>query len=209
MRDTAETRRKRTWSDRQARWYDFAEQPLEVFALDGLRRRLWSGVKGMRILEIGVGTGRNLPYYPPGTRVVALDLSEGMLRRAAMKAIRAESPIDFLVADTQHLPFKDGAFDTALATFVFCSVPDPVRGLTEAARVTAADGRVVLLEHVRPENAILGRLADLVNHLWARMGVDNINRDTAANMRSAGMELLREEKYRLSIVRLLHARPGL
>jgi ubiquinone/menaquinone biosynthesis C-methylase UbiE len=89
-------------------------------------------------LEVGVGTGKNLPYHPEGSRSVAVDLSPGMLRRAARKADRLGRDVDLVLADAQRLPFRDGVFDAAAATFVFCSVPDPVMGLGEVRRVVAA-----------------------------------------------------------------------
>jgi phosphatidylethanolamine/phosphatidyl-N-methylethanolamine N-methyltransferase len=194
--------------DRQARWYNIAEYPMEVLAFFGLRRRLWSLVDGERLLEIGVGTGRNLPYYPRQARVVALDLSPEMLRRAVRLAARQRRKIDFILADAEHLPFRNGVFDTILATFVFCSVPDPVGGLREASRVATPTGRTLLLEHVRADGAFLGRVMDLLNPLTVRLGGESIIRDTSANVRAAGLRIEREESHRMSIVRLLHARPG-
>ena len=202
-----ETRREQARYDRQARWYDVAVAPMEALAFLGLRRRLWSAVDGSRrVLEIGVGTGRNLAHYPTASRTVALDLSPEMLKRAARKATRAGRSVDLLLADTQHLPFKDNVFDVVLATLVFCSVPDPVRGLAEAGRVTRRDGQVVLLEHVRADNGVLGKAMDALNRLTARGG-EHVNRDTAANVRKAGLEITREEKHRMGIVKLLQARP--
>ena len=202
-----ETRREQARYDRQARWYDVAVAPMEALAFLGLRRRLWSAVDGSRrVLEIGVGTGRNLAHYPTASRSVALDLSSEMLKRAARKATRAGRSVDLLLADTQHLPFKNGVFDTVLATLVFCSVPDPVRGLAEAGRAVRPDGQVVLLEHVRADNGLLGMAMDALNRLTARGG-EYVNRDTAANVRKAGLEITREETYRMGIVKLLRARP--
>ena len=134
------------------------------------------------MLEIGVGTGRNLAHYPATSRAVALDLSPEMLKRAARKATRAGRSVDLLLADAQHLPFKDGVFDTVLATLVFCSVPDPVRGLSEAGRAVRPDGQILLLEHVRAENGLLGKMMDALNRLTAPGG-ENVNRDTAASVR--------------------------
>jgi ubiquinone/menaquinone biosynthesis C-methylase UbiE len=202
-----ETRREQERYDRQARWYDIAVAPMEALAFLGLRRRLWSAVDGSRrVLEIGVGTGRNLAHYPAASRTVALDLSPEMLKRAARKATRGGRSVDLLLADTQHLPFKDDVFGVVLATLVFCSVPDPVRGLAEAGRVTRRDGQVVLLEHVRADNGVLGKAMDALNRLTVRGG-EHVNRDTAANVRKAGLEITREETYRMGIVKLLQAHP--
>jgi ubiquinone/menaquinone biosynthesis C-methylase UbiE len=111
-----------------------------------------------------------------------------------------------LLADTQHLPFKDGAFDTVLATLVYCSVPDPVLGLAEARRATRPGGQVLLLEHVRAENGVLGKAMDALNRFTSRGG-EYVNRDTASSVRQAGLEVVREERHRMGIVKLLKARP--
>jgi ubiquinone/menaquinone biosynthesis C-methylase UbiE len=87
--------------DRQAGFYDLMEAPWEILIYRGLRRRLWAGVRGATLLEVGVGTGRNLPYHPGGTRVVAVDLSPRMLRRAAARARGRGGEIDFVLADAQ------------------------------------------------------------------------------------------------------------
>jgi len=194
--------------NRHARRLDIAESCLEAITLiNPLRRRSWYGVKGPLLLEVGVGSGRSLPFYPDGVRVIAFDFSPSMLRRAAIGAMRSGSQVDLLLADVNYLPFKSGAFDTVLATFVFCMVPDPVGALSEVARVCRSEGEVVLLEHVRPESPLLGKAADGLNKLTSR-GSEYVNRDTAANVRKAGLEILREERYRLGIVKLLRARPA-
>jgi len=174
--------------DRQAGLFDFWEAPIEALAFKRLRKRLWSGVHGARILEVGVGTGKNLPYHPEGSRSVAVDLSPRMLRRAARKADRLGRDVDLVLADAQRLPFRDGAFDAAAATFVFCSVPDPVLGLREVRRVLRPDGSLHLMEHVRAGNRVVGRLMDLINPVAVRLMGANINRDTVGNVQKAAFE---------------------
>ena len=125
------------------------ETPLELLAFNRLRRRLWSEVHGARVLEVGVGTGKNLPYHPDGARSVAIDISPRMLRRAASRAQHLGRDVDLVLADAQHLPFRDDTFDSAADTFVFCSVPDPIAGLEEVRRVVRDEGQIHLVEHVR------------------------------------------------------------
>ena len=192
--------------DRQARLFDFWEAPIEALGFKRLRKRLWSEVPGARILEVGVGTGKNLPYHPEGSRSVAVDLSPGMLRRAARKADRLGRDVDLVLADAQRLPFRDGAFDAAAATFVFCSVPDPVLGLREVHRVLRQDGDLHLLEHVRSRNPIIGRLMDWTNPLWVRVSGANINRDTVANVQRAGFELDAVESRMFGILKLIRGK---
>ena len=189
--------------DRQAGLFDFWEAPIEALGFKRLRKRLWSEVHGARILEVGVGTGKNLPYHPEGSRRVAVDLSPGMLRRAARKADRLGRDVDLVLADAQRLPFRDGAFDAAAATFVFCSVPDPVLGLREVRRVLRQEGSVHLMEHVRSRNPIMGKLMDLVNPVAVRLMGANINRDTVGNVARAGIAAGSVESRGLGIVKLI------
>jgi ubiquinone/menaquinone biosynthesis C-methylase UbiE len=179
------------------------EAPWEALIYRGLRRRLWANVPGGTVLEVGVGTGRNLPYHPGDARVVAIDLSPRMLRRAAGKGPQGGRQVDFVLADAQRLPFRDGAFDAATATFVFCSVPDPVAGLKELKRVVRGGGQAHLLEHVRLTNRLLGRVMDLLNPLWVRLTGANINRDTVGNVARAGLDVQSVESRMLGIMKLI------
>jgi ubiquinone/menaquinone biosynthesis C-methylase UbiE len=180
---------------------------MEAFGLGRLRQRLWEQVRGQRVLEVGVGTGRNLPYYRAQSRVVAVDLSPGMLRRAVKRAERLGRQVDFALADAQHLPFREGSFDTITATCVFCSVPDPVQGLRELRRVSRRDGSTLLLEHVRAKNPFLGKVMDWLNPLSLRFQGVNINRDTVRNVGLAGLAIEREGSFFMSIMKMLRARP--
>jgi len=191
--------------DRQAALFDAMEAPVEALAFKRLRKRLWSEVHGARILEVGVGTGKNLPYHPEGSRSVAVDLSPRMLRRAARKAGRLGRDVDLVLADAQRLPFREGAFDAAAATFVFCSVPDPVMGLGEVRRVLRDEGQVHLLEHVRAGNRVVGRLMDLINPVAVRLMGANINRDTVDNVERSGFALKVVETRGFGILRLIRA----
>ena len=198
--------------DRQAALFDLTELPLELLVFRGLRRRLWGQIEGHRVLEIGVGTGKNVPFYPTKGRVVALDLSPRMLQKAVARAGRLGRQPDFVLADAQHLPFQDGAFEETASTFVFCSVPDPVAGLQEARRVVRDGGRLNLLEHVRAPNSLLGWLMDRLNPIAVRLTGANINRDTVANVEKADIEVDSVESKGLGIIRLirgLHCRGAL
>ena len=197
-RDAARVQRR---YDRQAVTYDITEVPAEFLLFGRLRKRLWRGVTGRRVLEIGAGTGKNLAHHPAESRVVAIDISPKMVARAATKAARRAHEVDLIVADAQHLPFRDRVFDASAATFVFCSVPDAVRGLQEVARVT--EGDVHLLEHVRAANPIAGRMMDLLNPLTVRLSGANINRDTVANVASAGIGIDGVSSHGLGIVKLI------
>jgi ubiquinone/menaquinone biosynthesis C-methylase UbiE len=194
--------------DRQAVLFDLMEIPVELLAFGRLRRRLWSEVDGAIVLEIGVGTGKNIPYHRADARTVAVDISPRMLRQAARRAQRLGRDVDLVLADAQHLPFRDSAFDTAADTFVFCSVPDPVAGLQEMRRVVRDGGRVHLLEHVRARNPVVGRLMDLTNPIAVRLSGANINRDTVSNVAKGGLALDNVESRGFGIIKLIRGSSG-
>jgi len=187
--------------------YDLMEAPLEFFRLAAWRKKLSSRIVGSRALEVGVGTGKNLSYYPPTVKISAIDLSRRMLSRARKKSMRNNLKVKFLEMDVQQLEFPDHFFDTVFATFVFCSVPDPVSGLKELRRVCKPDGRLLLLEHVRPGNPVLGYIFDLLNPLVVRMMGANINRRTIDNIKSAGWQVQIDQKLSSDIVRWIEATP--
>ncbi len=155
------------------------------------RTKLWDQVPGLRVLEVGVGTGKNMPFYPAGISITGIDLTPGMLQRAQKRAgdLSLNPTVDLRLGDVQELDFPNAAFDSAVATFVFCSVPDPVLGLHELGRVVRPGGHVLLLEHMRSPNPLLGAVMDFLNPLVVRMMGANINRQTVENVRKAGLEI--------------------
>jgi phosphatidylethanolamine/phosphatidyl-N-methylethanolamine N-methyltransferase len=206
-RNTSPTKLTRKRYDRLAPFYDLLEKPVEGLRFAQWRARLGERISGDRILEVGVGTGKNIRYYPKQIKVTAIDISSRMLARARMKVEALVRDVALAEMDVQNLAFPDHSFDMVLATFVFCSVPDPVQGLRELVRVCRPGGRLLLLEHMRPTNSTLGAVFDLLNPVVVRMMGANINRRTVENIRRSGWKVVVEDNLFSDLVKWIEAEP--
>jgi ubiquinone/menaquinone biosynthesis C-methylase UbiE len=149
------------------------------------RRWLAGGSRG-RTLEVGAGTGRNLPLLTKRLPVVAVEPDLRLLARARRRASGAA----LVAGRAEVLPFSRGSFDTVVSSLVFCSVSDPERGLAEVARVLRPSGRLRMIEHVRSARPWLGRLQDLLQPCWTVIsGGCHPNRDTEEAVRRAGFTI--------------------
>jgi ubiquinone/menaquinone biosynthesis C-methylase UbiE len=182
--------------------YDRGMLPLEWLVFRRLRRRVFPSLHGS-VLELGVGTGINLPLYGPGARVTGCDASGEMLAWAGRRPTQGR--VTLVQADAQCLPFADGSFDAVAASLTFCSVAEPARGLAEARRVLRPGGRLVLLEHTRG-SGVGGWLTDVFHPLWHAWSRDcHLNRETAWAVAEAGFQVRRVERHWLGIVRVIEA----
>lgn len=197
-RETALTRAR---YDRIARLYD----RLETGRMWQWRAMLWERVRGPRVLELGVGTGKSFPLYRAGWRVTGVDLSPRMLDQATRHARRDGVNVALLLGDAQALPFPDACFDTVAASLVFCSVPDPVLGLREAYRVLVPGGQLLLLEHMVSQHPLLRPLMRAVNPVVVRVMGANIDRETVGNVERAGFAIRRVDDLWGDIVKLVEA----
>jgi ubiquinone/menaquinone biosynthesis C-methylase UbiE len=192
--------------DRAAPWYDLFEFPAEAALFRRWRKRLIGMISEKRVLEAGAGTGKNLAFYRPGVELTAIDFSPRMAALARQRATGRGLAASVDVMDVQSLAFGDDCFDAAAATFVFCSVPQPVRGLSELYRVLKPGARLYMLEHVRPGGPLGGAIFDFANiAATALMGV-HINRATAKNIRAARFEIEREYNLLGTVFKLFVAR---
>ncbi len=182
------------------------ENLLEKWRYAKWRELLWSKVEGTHILEVGVGTGKNFPYYPSDVEITGIDFSKEMLKRAQDKVSKQKVKVHLQQMDVQNLEFEDNTFDTVVAAFVFCSVPDPVRGLMEIKRVCKSSGKVVLLEHVLSANRIVAWLMNLANPLVVRVVGANINRQTVANVIKSRLVVEQITDLGAGIFKLIEAR---
>jgi len=192
--------------NRRAPLYDLMESLVERSRYGRWRELLWSKVEGTHILEVGVGTGKNFSYYLPDGEITAIDFSEKMLKRARGKASKRKVKAHLKQMDVQNLEFEDSTFDTVVASFVFCSVPDPIRGLMEVERVCKPGGKVALLEHVLSAKHILGWLMNLSNPLVVRIVGANINRRTVENVVKSNLVLEQVTDLGAGIFKLIEAR---
>lgn len=191
--------------DRVAPIYDAVESLMELRSARW-RRQLWAGVGPGDVLEIGVGTGKNIRHYPPGARVIGFDISGRMLDRARRRARKLGVSAQLLVADAQSLPFADASFDTVVSTYVFCSVPDPIRALREAHRVLRPGGRLLMVEHVSSRRRILGWVLRRLDPLVARLWGAHLDRDTVASVAAAGFTDVTARNLMLDFVKRIEAR---
>ncbi|MDA0987870.1 MAG: class I SAM-dependent methyltransferase [Chloroflexi bacterium] len=169
--------------------YDLSEYLVERLLYRRWRRRLWSLVTPGRGLEVGVGTGKNIPDHPSDSRITSIDMSPKMLKQARRQADRLGTPVELVEMDAEHLDFQDDTFDWAVASFVFCSVPNAVEGLRELDRVVKPGGPILLLEHVRIDRPLIGRLMDICNPPAVRVTGANINRRTVENAARSGLKI--------------------
>jgi ubiquinone/menaquinone biosynthesis C-methylase UbiE len=184
--------------------YDAACAVSEWTGLGRWRRWLVEGARG-RTLDLGCGTGRNLPLYGPEARVVGLDPDGAVLRKARRRA----PAVPLVRGSAQALPFRSGVFDTVVSGLVFCSVPEPARGLAEVQRVLRPDGRLRMLEHVRSTRRWKARLQDAIQPGWTwLMGGCRPNRETERTVEAAGFAIEAEGRRANGDMRRFTARPG-
>lgn len=173
--------------NRISKIYDGLEKPMEALLMSQWRKDLIENIEGKKILEIGVGTGKNIKYYSKDVEVTAIDFSKKMLEKASSK-IGNKNNIELVEMDVESMKFPDNSFDTLVTSFVFCSVPNPVDGLKEMRRVCKNNGKILMLEHMRSQNRIIGKIMDIINFIPLNIYGANINRKTMKNLKKAGFK---------------------
>ena len=187
--------------------YDLLDLPFEYGRYRRIRPQMFQGLAG-RILDAGVGTGRNFPFYPPASQVVGIDLSPAMLARAERRRTSAAAPVELRQMDVTRLDFPDRHFDGAVATFLFCVLPDElqVAAMRELARVVKPGGIIRCLEYTRPSRGFgrtLTRLWDPWIH-WAYGA--SFDRQTERHAPDAGLQLFESRYVHDELIKLLGAR---
>lgn len=175
--------------------YDFYMDRMDRAGAAEHRRRLVREAAG-EVLEIGVGTGKNLPLYGVAERVVALEPDPAMRARAVEAARKAQVPVEVVEGDAMALPFGDASFEVVVFSLVLCTVPDMERVLAEARRVLRPGGTLRFYEHVRAADLRLARWQDRLERPWGWIGRGcHPNRDTAVAVGAAGFRVLSLEEF--------------
>jgi ubiquinone/menaquinone biosynthesis C-methylase UbiE len=208
MTTVAETARVRRYYDRIARRYDeYVSYFEKVFVGDG-RRWVCEQARG-EVLEIGIGTGRNLPYYPPAVRVTGIDLTPAMLEVARQRAHELGREVDLRVDDAQALEMPNERFDTVVVTLALSSIPDDRQAVAEARRVLRPGGRLLLLEHVRSPLLPVRMLQRITDPIFVRCYGDHLLREPLDHLAAQGFVVDRLERSKGGMIERLVARtPG-
>jgi ubiquinone/menaquinone biosynthesis C-methylase UbiE len=193
--------------DQFARWYDWVEGVPDLLGVKRFRRNFLRRASG-RVLEVAVGTGKNLPYYPRGCWIAATDLSREMLNVARERAAKLSIDVSFSLSDAEALPLPDHSFDTVVSSLSTCTFPNPRAALKEMARVCRPEGKVLLLEHGRSDREWLGHWQDRHADQFAKPLGCHWNREPLALTKSAGLKVVRSQRSFFGIFHRIEAKPG-
>lgn len=179
----------------RAALYDRITKPMEERVFGSRRRRLLAEAHG-RVLDVGAGTGANLPHYrlDTVTKLILLDPDGAMLDRARKKAAELGAVVEICVATAEAMPFPDESFDSVVFTLSLCTIPDPSRALHEARRVLNPGGRLLVFEHVRAAERSVAKWQKRLTPLWSVIVSGcHLDRDTRTTMEGAGFVLEQTE----------------
>jgi ubiquinone/menaquinone biosynthesis C-methylase UbiE len=197
-------KQRRVW-DTAASGYDRQIALFERVLLGGGREWLGQRARG-RLLEVAIGTGRNLPYYPDGVQLTGVDLSPAMLSHARTLAAEIGRHVDAHEGDAARLPFADGSFDTVVCALALCSIPDPSQALAEMHRVLVPGGRLLLVDHIGSSWPPIYALQWLVERVTIRLAGEYFTRRQRDAVVATGFELVETERLKAGMVERVHAR---
>jgi ubiquinone/menaquinone biosynthesis C-methylase UbiE len=200
----ATERQRRVW-DRRAERYDRGMGLMERLFLGDSRARVCAQAEG-DVLEVAVGTGRNLPYYPDDVRLTGIELSQEMLSIARHRAARLGRQADLRQGDAQALPFPDASFDTVVCTISLCSIPDDRGAVAEMKRVLRPGGQLLLLDHVPSTVWVWRGVQWLLEHITLHMEGEHMLRRPLEHARAEGFEIEYDERFKAGIIERVVAR---
>jgi ubiquinone/menaquinone biosynthesis C-methylase UbiE len=192
----------------QVRW-DQASSTYDLFSRgaerrwEAAKRESLSHVRG-RVLFLAVGTGLEVPFFPPGLDITGMDISWGMLSQAKSRASGYQGAFQLTQSDVERLAFRDDSFDTVVTSCTFCSVPDPVAGLRELRRVLKPGGELRMFEHTGSRWFPFNVMLNVMTPITRRFGPD-MNRDTVSNVLKAGFHLRSVRNVYLDVVKIIVA----
>ncbi len=195
---------RRAW-DKAAPRYDDSIGFLERTFIEDGREWITSRARG-RVLEVAVGTGRDLPFYPADAKITGIDLSPAMLALAKKRAAELGRDVELVVGDAQELPFEDASFDSVVTALALCSIPDPVAAIGEMKRVLVPGGRLLLLDHIRSSWPPVLAVQWLVERVTIPMGGDHHTRRHLPLVRAAGFEVVESVRRKAGIIERIYAR---
>ena len=194
----------------QAKWDKLAPR-FDSMAAKGAEARwkpfksaLFAHMRG-KVLFMALGTGLDIPAFPPGQDITAIDISPKMLDQAQERIAGYDGAIHAEVMDVHDMPYAEASFDQVFTSCTFCSVPDPVKGLKAIHRVLKPGGELFMFEHTGSKFHPFGRMMDLMTRLTERIG-PSMNRDTVGNVKAAGFEVVEVSNVFLDIVKTIKAR---
>ena len=200
-----ETIRVREVQDKHADGYDRQMNFFDRVLFRGGREWACSHAEG-DVLEIAVGSGRNLPFYPPSVKLTAIEFSPQMLALARKRADALGREFDLREGDAQDLEFDDRSFDTVIITLALCTIPDDRKAAREAYRVLRPGGRLILLEHVRSPALPVRAIQRLLDPLAVRFEADHLVREPLDYIAEEGFEVESVERSKWGIVERVVAR---
>jgi len=168
------------------------------------KRDLFANMHG-RVLFVAVGTGQDIRFFPPGRDIVGIDISPRMLAKAQTRAMSYSGSLDLRVMDVHALEFPDHSFDQVMTSCTFCSVPNPVAGLTALRRVLKGGGMLYMFEHTGSHVFPFNLMLEVMTPLWKPIGPE-MNRDTVANVEKAGFEIQQVNNIYLDVVKTIIAK---
>ena len=194
-----ETERVRRIWERLAPRYDKDIKFFERVLFAGGREWVCSQARG-KVLDIGVGTGRNLAYYSPDVILTGIDLSAPMLDVARQRADQLGRQADLRIGDAQALEFADETFDTVVFTLALCSIPDDRTAISEAQRVLRPGGQLLLMEHVASPTPLVRAVQRLLDWITVRTVADHLVREPLVNVKALGFKVEQVERLKWGIV---------